>query len=299
MQVEILRANLTKPRSRQEVIREYCTGKRVLDIGCVHHDIENSKLDGWLHGIVVACAEHAVGVDYLESEIAELSAKGFDVISADVTKPIVVDGQFDVIVVGNLIEHLSNFEGLMDNIRRLLRPEGVALISTANPFYREQYFFSAFKNDILINPEHTCWLDPVALDQLCARFGLVTAEVRWVEERWPISAAILHGERQKINMFTGRWDFYGEASAAERLMGPPLKLLLSLLPADRKERIARRYGQDLGRFLYLKMKAFLFEIFWRIYRLVLITSDLNKHELFISVIERKGLINTSENVRKK
>ena len=31
----------------------------------------------------------------------------------------------------------------------------------SNPFYREQYFYVAFKNSLIVNPEHTCWIDPL------------------------------------------------------------------------------------------------------------------------------------------
>jgi SAM-dependent methyltransferase len=289
MQIDILREYLCSPQNRSEIIREFCSGKRVLDIGCVHHDIENSERENWIHGVIVACAEYVLGVDYLESAVAELASKGFNVITADVTKPIPITDRFDVIVVGNLIEHLSSFEGLMENIQKLLLPGGVALISTANPFYREQYFFSAFKNDVLINPEHTCWIDPVALEQLSVRFGLKTAQVRWVKEKWPLSAAIFHGRRQQLNMFTGRWVFQGEPNFSERLLSKPFKLLLRLLPQERRVRVERRYGNDLGRFVILRVKAAAFEFLWRLYRPLVITSDLNKHELFVSVLERTKL----------
>jgi SAM-dependent methyltransferase len=288
MQLEVLRKFLRVPQTRAEIISEFCRGKRVLDIGCVHHDVENAQRDDWLHGIIVDSAEYVLGVDYLEGAVSELVTKGFNVIAADVNKPISISDQFDVIVVGNLIEHLSNFEGLIENIHRLLAPGGVALISTANPFYREQYFYSAFKNEVLINPEHTCWIDPVALDQLSLRFGLKTVQVRWVKEKWPLSATILNGQRQRLNMFTGRWEFYGNASLPEKLLGKPLTILLYMLSPQRRARVVRRYGHEMGRFMLLKVKAALFEILWRVYRLFVVTSDMNRYELYVSILERSN-----------
>jgi 2-polyprenyl-3-methyl-5-hydroxy-6-metoxy-1,4-benzoquinol methylase len=165
MNTEMLRKNLRHPKTRREIIQETCQGKIVLDIGCVHHDIENASSADWLHGYVVEVAGSVLGVDYLEGEVKALAQRGYNVIAGDVNFPLHIERRFDVIVVGNLIEHLLSFSGLMENINRLLAVDGVVLISTANPFSREQYFYSALKNDIIVNPEHTCWIDPVTLDQ--------------------------------------------------------------------------------------------------------------------------------------
>lgn len=204
MDKSVLTANLNAPVSRLEMIRDYCRGKTVLDVGCVQHNACNAVNSNWLHQAIVDVAGSALGVDYLEEDIKKLKERGYRMIAADVTRPLALDMRFDVIVVGNLIEHLSNFEGLMLNIQRLLKPDGYALISTANPFYREQYFYSAFKSDILVNPEHTCWIDPVTMDQLCRRFGLVTDQVRWVKEKWSLGQVILNGDVREFDMFTGR-----------------------------------------------------------------------------------------------
>ena len=152
MKKSILQEYLKKPQSRFEIISQFCRDKEVLDIGCVQHDVINADLDGWLHHHVVKTSSYTLGVDYVEDAVNALVKRGYNVVHGDVNKPLSIDREFDVIVIGNLIEHLSNFEGLLNNINRLLKPDGVVLISTANPFYCEQYFFSAFKNDIIINP---------------------------------------------------------------------------------------------------------------------------------------------------
>src|ERR1039458_3236005 len=190
MDRKLLRAYLRIPQSRIEIVREFCRGKIVLDLGCVNHDTENAGSEQWLHKAVVESAAEALGVDYLEDQVDILRQRGFQVIVGDVNKPLAIERKFDVIVVGNLIEHLSSFEGLLNNLRELLARGGVVLISTANPFFREQYFYSALKNDILVNQEHTCWIDPVTLDQLSRRFGLETVEVRWIKEKWRLSDTV-------------------------------------------------------------------------------------------------------------
>lgn len=288
MNTEMLRKNLRYPKSRRVIIQEICQGKAVLDIGCVHHDIENVSSADWLHGSIAEVAGLVLGVDYLEGAVKALANRGYNVIAGDVNFPLPIERRFDVIVVGNLIEHLSSFSGLMENINRLLADDGVALISTANPFFREQYFYSALKNDIIVNPEHTCWIDPVTLNQLSSRFGLETAEVLWVKEKWRLSDAYFNGEDQSLDTFTGRWSFLSPPSFLERLVTPLLKIAFRIaVPEDTRNRIEARYQDQVGRMLHLKLKGVFLEAWWRLRRLSIPSSSINEHELFVSVLKRK------------
>jgi len=285
MDRQLLRAYLRNPKSRVEIVREFCRDKVVLDLGCVNHDIENVSSDQWLHKSVVEASREVLGVDYLAEEVEMLRQRGFHVMVGDVTKPLDTARKFEVIVVGHLIEHLSSFEGLMSNLRRLLVPDGVVLICTPNPFFREQYFYSALKNDILVNPEHTCWIDPVTLDQLSRRFGLETVEVRWVKEKWYLSQTIFNGGRQSFEMFTGRWDYPPPRPWMERLVAPLLLMAYRIpLQPERQLRVKKRYGDELGSFLYMRLKGIFVDIWWWLRRSVIPTSDINRHEVYMSVL---------------
>jgi len=284
----MLTANLAAPTSRLQLVRTLCAGKDVLDVGCINHDLQNKDSKEWLHSSIRTVAKSTLGVDYLEHEIGELAKLGYRVIAADVTKPIQIDEKFDVIVVGNLIEHLSNFEGLMLNIERLMKPGGCALISTANPFFREQYFYSAFKNDIIVNQEHTCWLDPITLDQLSQRFGLITDEVHWIKEKWKLGQVILNGESRSIDIFTSQWRFHNSTSKMERAIAPILSLAFKVLaPRKLVQRVYAKHGDLTARLLYLHVIGPMFEFMWSIYRRFIVTSPINEHELFVSILKRK------------
>jgi len=287
MNTEILRKNLQAPRSRKDIIKDFCSEKDVLDIGCIHHDLDNVNSDQWIHGYVTKIARSALGVDYLEAEVKLLSQRGYRVILGDVNFPLPINEKFEVIVVGNLIEHLSSFAGLMENINNLLTENGVALISTANPFFREQYFYSALKNDIIVNPEHTCWIDPVTLDQLSRRFGLQTTEVLWVKEKWKLSEAYFNGKAQSLDTFTGRWYFKRPPTVLEKLSSPLLMAAFRLiLSEERRKRIQARYQNEVSRMLYLQLKCAFLEVWWRCRRIFIPNSHINQHELFVSVLRR-------------
>ena len=88
MDKRLLGSYLKKPQSRFEIIREFCRNKVVLDIGCVHHDVENADNDTWLHKAVVEVSADTLGVDYLEKEVATLTERGYKMIAGDVNKPL-------------------------------------------------------------------------------------------------------------------------------------------------------------------------------------------------------------------
>lgn len=290
-----LTVNLSKPVSRLDMIKQYCEGREVLDIGCVQHNSDNAVYENWLHGAIASVARRVVGVDYAEQEVEVLAKKGYNVVAKDVTVPFDLGDRFDIVVVGNLIEHLTNFEGFLRNAITHLKPQGRLLISTANPFYREQYFFSAFKNRILVNPEHTCWIDPVTLDQLVSRLGLETEEVWWVGRGWKLSHMILDGRAREFDMFTGKWVFHDNPGPLETVLSRFLPALFRAGFGRRKYTAAsERYGAELPRYLYLRLVGMLFEAFWRLYRSLIITSPINRYELFLSVIRKDATSRVSD-----
>jgi len=287
MNREVFFAGLNNPVSRAQLIADYCKDKTVLDLGCVSHVIGNTQRANWIHDRIKEVAKKLVGIDYLADEVSQLNASGYSILCADVTKPFPLPEKFDVIVVGNLIEHLTNFEGLFDNIDRWLNEDGVILISTANPFYIEQYFYSAFKNNILINPEHTCWIDPVALDQLAGRFQFVTRKVYWIKEKWHLKQVICHGKNKQFDMLSGTWTVTGKQGPVERLIAPILFVFFRMLWPKKSKAISVKYDKKtIKGLLYIRLMSTIFNFFWSLYKVILVRSPLNQHELFVSVLRK-------------
>jgi SAM-dependent methyltransferase len=286
MNAELLQAHIKELASRIEITQRYCRGKSVLDIGCVNHNIENVDAKNWQHAAIVEVASDVLGIDYLQEEVRELANRGFRVIAADVTEPIDLKERFDVILIGHLIEHLSAFDGLMTNIKKLLKPGGHVLISTPNPFYREQYFYVAFKNSLIVNPEHTCWIDPLTLDQLARRYGLVTTDIYWIKEKWHLGSVIMNSPSRSFDQQTGTWTFESSPPFLERLISPFLSFTFRLFaPGPLRSRVQGKYAPAaFPRVLYVHALGVAFSIFWGLYRLLLVSSPINKHETFLSVL---------------
>lgn len=194
------------PVDKEFFVMERCKGKSVLDLGCVRHNADFALSDPmWLHQKIKSVAGKVMGVDYLPEEVKKLNSRGYEIITADATKPLPVKETFDVIVAGDLIEHLSNFDGFFENCQRLLKADGILIITTPNPFYSDEYDFVAFKKRYLINPEHTCWIDPQALSQLARRFNFKIDEVHFIKNSWKLKNMICESKDEEFDILNGRW----------------------------------------------------------------------------------------------
>jgi len=196
----------SRPVNKEEFIQKKCREKVVLDVGCIRHVAEFSIKDpNWLHKRVKLVAQKVIGVDYLSEEVEKLKKIGYDIITADITKEIKIDEKFDVIVCGDLIEHLVNFEGFFENCKKLLKSDGIIIITTPNPFYAGEFHYAAFKKNFLINPEHTCWIDPQALAQLSSRFGFGIKEIYFIKKSWRLGELVCESKNHRYDIFQGKW----------------------------------------------------------------------------------------------
>lgn len=223
--------------NKLDFIKNKCRDKSVLDLGCVRHNATYSMSDpNWLHRHLHDVAESIVGVDYLENEVLKLNQlSGYSIIYGDVTKPLPIDKTFDVIVAGDLIEHLTNFEGFFENINKLMKSDGLLILTTPNPFYRDGFFYTFFKNDVLVNPEHTCWIDKKCLSHLVQLFSFEIIESYWINNsQWALRTLITQ-KNNSYDILTGKWT--NDSKLAEmnrRLIGGlfelfyyPIKILMN------------------------------------------------------------------------
>jgi len=150
---------------------QHCTGKDVLDVGCVHHDPEAYRSRYWVHKALRAKARTVVGLDLSREGVDYLNERGFELIHAD-AQNFELKRNFDVIFAGDIIEHLEDFSGFLESCKRHLRTDGSLLISTPNPWYWRYIAQAIMRHEVNNNPEHTCWLDPRTLRQLVRRHGM-------------------------------------------------------------------------------------------------------------------------------
>ena len=73
-----------------------------------------------------------VGVDLSQKALTAARAHGIVPLRADATRVPLADGCADVVVAGELLEHVTDLEGAVAEIARVLRPAGVVVIDTIN-----------------------------------------------------------------------------------------------------------------------------------------------------------------------
>ena len=174
-----------------------CRGKNVLDLGCVQHNPRNYNSRYWLHKAIKKVAASVVGIDLYEIGVHYLKERGFDVIVAD-AQCFNLGRIFDVIVAGDVVEHLDNFDGFFNSCKRHMFRNSKLLISTPNAWYwRNIVKVIIFRKVIRNNPEHTCWLCPITLRQLANRYGFDFGEVMfgssYVKDKlMPLPSGIKH-----------------------------------------------------------------------------------------------------------
>lgn len=188
-------AHTPLPRSRverTEFILDFCRGKDVLHLGCADHPYTEERLDtgSWLHGRLSNVARTCLGVDLNGAAVAWLhDHHGIDnVVQGDAEELDRLEaGPFDVIVAGELIEHLSSPGRFLASARGALRPGGKLVITTTNAFCFRRFIRIPFGVES-IHPDHVYYFSHTTLRGLAGRFGfaLESAYAYTIPNRRPL-----------------------------------------------------------------------------------------------------------------
>jgi SAM-dependent methyltransferase len=155
----IIRAGKWKP------ILECCREKRVLDIGCVGdykqlEEIQNNiffRLSHYsdIYGIDI----NVEGVQYLQSlgcKCHVLNALHLDELRAN---------NYDVVLLGDIIEHMADPSSFLIKVRSCLQPEGIVICTTPNAFHYLNTL-SILIHKRVTRRQHTTWFCSVTLKNI-------------------------------------------------------------------------------------------------------------------------------------
>ena len=146
-------------------------GRSVLDIGVVGHTREATESPHWLHAHLSRCASSCLGVDVIEAEVKYLNERGYNVVLADITcAPL--RQTFDVIVGGEVLEHLDAPGTFMKNCAAMLDRGGRLMITVPNPWYINAILKSCWRwNTFVDSADHVAWYEASTLFELGQRHG--------------------------------------------------------------------------------------------------------------------------------
>lgn len=151
-----------------EMVASYCKGKEVLDIGCVEElsDFSPERISKTQHFALKKVASRLVGIDLEEKGVNAFKEMGFECYSCLAENAHLLKiGQYDVILIGDIIEHIPDPHSFLIGIRPLLRNDGVVLCTTPNALsYSNALFVLAGKR--LTRYQHVCWYCKITLRNL-------------------------------------------------------------------------------------------------------------------------------------
>jgi SAM-dependent methyltransferase len=161
---------------RAELFRRYVggPGRRVLDLGCRYGALTRAY----------AAGHEVVGVDVDRDALARAAEIGVDTVWADVEERLPFESSsFDVVVAGELLEHLRYPERVIAEAQRVLRPGGTLVGSIPNFFRLKNrlQFLLGRTPDFFDDPTHLRFFSPSALLALLS--GLEQPRLHFVAGR--------------------------------------------------------------------------------------------------------------------
>jgi 2-polyprenyl-3-methyl-5-hydroxy-6-metoxy-1,4-benzoquinol methylase len=157
--------------------------ERILHVGCTRapETIRWWEQGGLLHKQLCdqrRPGQRIVGVDIDEESLAWLRERmpGEDLRYADAQRlpHYLGDEKFDLIIAGDVIEHLPNPGQFLEGCREILAPNGAVLVTTVNAFGVSR-FAKALLFHEAVHPEHTAYYSHRTLSRLCMMCGLRTS----------------------------------------------------------------------------------------------------------------------------
>lgn len=170
---------VVRPVDRIKYVASACTGRRVLDLGAMDETAWKSKRGRgtWMHEEIARVARYVDGIDNsaLVPPTGLATASNALIRRGDVTDPEPVvdalDQAPDVVIAGEIIEHLENPLEFLRRFAAMPRLSGATLIlSTPNATALHNFLIGLAHREST-HHEHLCILSYKTLTTLCSRAG--------------------------------------------------------------------------------------------------------------------------------
>jgi SAM-dependent methyltransferase len=148
---------------RAELFARYVggPGRRVLDLGCRYGTLTSRY----------AAGNDVVGIDIDKEALESAEQLGIETIWADAEEPLPFDDEtFDVVVAGELLEHVRDPAALVDEAHRVLRPGGTFVGSVPNAFRLKNRLRFLAGRQPERDPTHLHIFTPTDVRQLLCHF---------------------------------------------------------------------------------------------------------------------------------
>jgi SAM-dependent methyltransferase len=177
-------------KDRHDFIKEYCKGKVVLDIGCMGSSFESDNpYTPSFSQSIQSVAKKVYGLDFpsqknrgIKKESDKLTMIYGNANSFDLSKQI---PKVDIVTAGELVEHLDNFRGFFDSVKKHLKKGGLLIITTPNPYSIMTQVRLPLTGKPMDNPLHTVLFDPYTFGRMAGINRFEVIEWRYATELAP------------------------------------------------------------------------------------------------------------------
>lgn len=167
-----------KYHDKNKTIINIARGKKVLHLGCVGFadlpDADRVKLAKQSLHYELTNSADTIGIDYSQNAINYYRENGVfnNVLFGNVEKldEVAIDSYFDVIIAGDIIEHVSNPGLMMDGLKRFFHKDTVFIITTPHAFGLLNFIRHA-SGRFVDGKEHVMTFNAINLTQLLDRHG--------------------------------------------------------------------------------------------------------------------------------
>lgn len=170
---------------RVEFIKEACEGRSVLHLGCTNFPYTRDSIEKGmlLHFELRDRASELVGFDFDQEGIDILREHGCDnLYRADLERldDVELEKTFDVIVAGEMIEHLNNPGMFLSGIKRFMSTETRLVITTVNAYSAMRFLIYGLRgkggSNEPIHPDHVAYYSYSTLKLLMERHALIVED---------------------------------------------------------------------------------------------------------------------------
>ena len=165
-------------------LKNIIKNKTVLDIGICEHTKERIFNENWKHKIIMNNSQSCVGID-IDSDLIKFIKKIYpknQFIECDATSGKNLNIKFDIIHVGDVIEHIDNLDGLFKFCKRHLNKKGKIVMRTPNGYCFDYVYRANKYGTDNSNMEHVSYIFPTHALEL-ARRQKITLSSYLVEEK--------------------------------------------------------------------------------------------------------------------
>lgn len=165
---------------RVAFLKECVAGKNVLDIGCVEHSASNMTRSDWMHRHICDASKTCLGMDYDQEEVRKLNERGFNVVAADATH-FDIGRKFDVIVAGEVLEHLLDARGFLASIARHLEKNGRLILTVPNANNLNYFLQNLLLGYEADGYDHTAFYTPLTAFNLLRKCGFEITKLVYLQ----------------------------------------------------------------------------------------------------------------------